>query len=236
VEKSAPEEYDKITRKHYQDRSVAKRYWDEYRGQWKLKTCAAHLVARREIRIVNSMLSTIVDRGTPTVRRIVDLPCGTGKLATVFSRFGLSVVAADISCQMMEIAEEEYSKLPSFCGFVQADACATSFGDGEFDAAVCLRLLHRVPDTVRQLILCELNRISRNYVILSAGVVGRVQMVRGRVREFTTGTVTVPYPVTKEQLASQFTKAGLRALHWAPVLPLVSSEWLVICEKESAHT
>jgi ubiquinone/menaquinone biosynthesis C-methylase UbiE len=134
---------------------------------------------------------------------------------------------------MMEIAECEYRKLPGLVKLVQADASATEFRDQEFDAVVCLRLLHRVPDTVRESILTELNRISRRYVIVSVGLTSRLQQIRRQVRHLTTGISTVPYPITKVDLISQFTRAGLRPLYWVPVLCALSSEWVVICEKRT---
>jgi ubiquinone/menaquinone biosynthesis C-methylase UbiE len=188
-------------------------------------------VAIRERQIVSRAITGIAEGGGPSVRRIVDLPCGTGKLAPVFARHRISVVAADISREMMDVAEAEYRKIPGFVGLVQADATATEFRDEEFDAAVCLRLLHRVPDTVREIMLAEISRISRHYVIISAGVTDRLQEARRTLRRWTTGTSTVPYPVTRDVLTSQLSRAGLDPLRWVPVLPVLSSEWVVICAK-----
>ena len=134
----------------------------------------------------------------------------------------------------MELAECEYRKLPGLAKLVQADACATGFTDHEFDAAVCLRLLHRVPDAIRVAILTELSRISRKHVIVSVGLTNRLQKIRRQVRHLATGISTVPYPVTREALISQFARAGLKPLQWVPVLRALSSEWIVICEKRSS--
>jgi ubiquinone/menaquinone biosynthesis C-methylase UbiE len=114
---------------------------------------------------------------------------------------------------------------------VQTDAGATNFADGEFDVAVCLRLLHRVPDAARTAILTELSRISRKHVIVSVGLTNPVQEFRRQVRRMITGALTVPYPVTRSVFAAQLASAGINPIRWVPVFPLVSSEWIVICEK-----
>ena len=230
---SSAQDYDRLTRQHYQDQTVAQRYSAEYTGPYTFRTLPARLIAFRERRMICRAMAYILQCGAGRVRKIVDLPCGTGKLAVVFARFPLNVVAADISSEMMEIAGQEYRQLPGFAGMVQTDAAATTFADAEFDAAVCLRLLHRVPADIRESILAELARISRRYVILSAGIDNRLQDLRRNLRHVITGTSTVPYPITKSALARQLKRAGLNPLRWLPVLPLLSSEWIVLCERKT---
>jgi len=227
---SSPAEYEHLTRTHYQNCAVARSYHDEFTGPWTLRTLPARLVARRERRLIDLAIQFAAAHGT--VRKVLDLPCGSGKLATVFARHPFRITAADISREMMEFAEPEYRNVAGFAGFVQADATATNLPDAEFDAVVCLRLLHRVPDSVRQEIFHELRRVSGKYVIFSAGVADAVQDIRRALRHRTTGTASVPYPVTKEALAQQLAQAGLRPLRWMPVLPVLSSEWIVLCEKQ----
>lgn len=227
----SPADYEILTRQHYQDSAIATKYRAEYAGPLRLQTLPARIVAARERRIIQRWLEELTDSRTESIRKVLDLPCGTGKLAAVFSDFDFSVVAADISREMMDLAAQEYKQLPTFCGFVQTDASAMSFGQEEFDAAVCLRLLHRVPDSVRAAILAELHRIVRRFVIVSAGLDDSVQDLRRRVRRTLTGISTVPYPVTRRALTGQLLSAGLQPVRWAPVLPIMSSEWIVLVEK-----
>ena len=231
MRQTSPREYERLTLLRYQDRAVARHYHSEYTGPWTLTTLPARVVAMRERRIIDQAMSNGFDHAAPPVRKVLDLPCGAGKLAVVFARHPFSVIAADISHEMMALAEGEYRKAPGFTGFVRADAAATGFEDAQFDAVVCLRLLHRVPDAVRAAILVELSRICRRYVVLSAGLTGPLQELRRALRRRITGASTVPYPVTRAVLTSQLSHAGLTPLRWAPVLPVLSSEWIVLCEK-----
>jgi ubiquinone/menaquinone biosynthesis C-methylase UbiE len=231
MNQSTPADYDALTRQHYQDTVIAEKYREEYAGPMTLRSGPARVVANRERRIIYAALSDITRQEATTVRRVLDLPCGTGKLASVFAQFNFKIVAADISRQMMEVAAREYNHLPGFVGFEQTDASATKFADEEFDAVICLRLLHRVPDAVRSAILVDLGRISRKHVIVSVGLTNSLQQFRRQVRKIITGTTTVPYPVTRSVFSEQLSAAGLNPIRWTPVLPVVSSEWIVLCEK-----
>jgi len=231
VNQLAPAEYEALTKQHYQDIGVAEKYREEYAGALKLQSVPARIVANRERRLIHAALAIIAKKQGATVPRVLDLPCGTGKLASVFAHFDFKVVAADISRQMMEVAAREYRDLPGFIGFQQMDASATKFADEEFDAVVCLRLLHRVPDAVRLAILADLGRVSRRHVIVSVGLTNSFQEFRRQVRKTITGTTTVPYPVTRSVFAGQLASACLSPIRWTPVLPFVSSEWIVCCEK-----
>ena len=227
----APAEYELLTKHHYQDAAVAEKYRREYTGSWKLRFVPARVVAIRERQLIHAALADLARQQGTDIHRVLDLPCGTGKLASVFADFDFKVVAADISRQMMVVAAREYNHLPGFIGFEQTDASATKFADEEFDAVVCLRLLHRVPHAVRSAILSELARVSRNHVIVSVGLTNSLQGFRRRVRKTFSGATTVPYPVTRKGFSEQLASAQLRPVFWKPVIPFVSSEWIVVCEK-----
>jgi 2-polyprenyl-3-methyl-5-hydroxy-6-metoxy-1,4-benzoquinol methylase len=227
----SPAEYDAHTKQHYQDSAIAETYRDEYAGPFSLRSIPARIVAMRERRIVHSAITDIVKHTATPIHKALDLPCGTGKLAPVFSHFDFGVVAADISRQMMDVAAAEYQGSPGFAGFIQTDASATKLVREDFDLVVCLRLLHRVPDEVRTTILTELCRISRKHVIVSVGLTNGLQEFRRKLRQTVTGALTVPYPVTRSTFGAQLASACLTPIRWKPVLPLVSSEWIVTCEK-----
>jgi 2-polyprenyl-3-methyl-5-hydroxy-6-metoxy-1,4-benzoquinol methylase len=229
----SPADYEVLTKRHYQDAAVAESYREEYAGPWRLRSLPARLVATRERHLVHAAIADIVKNAATPSGKVLDLPCGTGKLAPVLAHFDLSVVGADISLQMIEIAAREYRRLPGFMGCIQTDAAATHFASGEFDAVVCLRLLHRVPDAVRTAILAELARISSRHVIVSVGLSSPIQKMRQRVRRIVSGKWTVPYPVTRSMFAEQLASAHLTPIRWISVLPLLSSEWIVIAEKRS---
>jgi ubiquinone/menaquinone biosynthesis C-methylase UbiE len=75
---------------------------------------------------------------------VLDIPCGTGKLAKVMTSMRTRVVAADLSMPMMECAKVDY-QAAHFRGFVCSSAEQLPFCTAAFDTAVCLRFMHLVP-------------------------------------------------------------------------------------------
>jgi len=71
------------------------------------------------------------------VRRVLDAACGTGRHAALFSEWGLEVIGADPSAEMVRVASANASAHGA--RFVQAGfgELAAKVGDG-FDAVVCL--------------------------------------------------------------------------------------------------
>ena len=63
--------------------------------------------------------------------RVLDACCGTGDLAVEAERRGGRVVGLDFSERMLERARKKSGAIE----WVQGDALALPFGDGEFDAA-----------------------------------------------------------------------------------------------------
>ena len=97
MRQTSPREYERLTLLRYQDGAVARHYHSEYAGPWTLTTLPARVVAMRERRIIDQAMSNGFDHAAPPVRKVLDLPCGAGKLAVVFARHPFSVIAADIS-------------------------------------------------------------------------------------------------------------------------------------------
>lgn len=121
---------------------------------------------RREMRCIQRALKDV-----PRGARVLDLPCGTGRLLPELTAMGFNVTAADVSPHMIDhartFAAARGTTIPDnrYC---VASVFSTPFADGEFDAVVCNRLFHHFfePD-VRQSALRELKRISRGPIIVS---------------------------------------------------------------------
>lgn len=82
--------------------------------------------------------------------RVLDACCGTGDLAVEAERRGGRVVGLDFSARMLERARRKSGAIE----WVQGDALALPFGDGEFDAATVgfgVRNLADLEDGLREL-------------------------------------------------------------------------------------
>ncbi|PWJ87934.1 methyltransferase family protein [Mesorhizobium loti] len=222
--------YELATKQKYQDPSIASWYLKGYEGRLKLSSLASYIIARREQRCIGKAL----ERCSPRPSRLLDVPCGTGKLAQVLSQQGREVLAADISMEMMVLAKTSYEGQPGFRGFIRCDVTKLPFADESFDTVVCLRLIHLIPPHLRRDIINELARISSYRLIVSYGLTTRFQRIRLKLRKMITGGISAPHPVRLDVARQDFEEVGLALTDSFSVLPLLSCERLFVLEKVKA--
>lgn len=88
--------------------------------------------------------------------RAIDVGCGAGALALALAARVREVVGVD---RVPELLEQARARAVANTRFVEADALALPFDDGEFDLGGTLRTLHHVPRPER--LLAELARVVR---------------------------------------------------------------------------
>ena len=90
-------------------------------------------------------------------QRILDLAAGTGASSVALARSGADIVAADFSPGMIAEGRRRHGDVPNL-SFVEADATALPFGDGEFDTVTISFGLRNVNDPRRA--LAEMLRVT----------------------------------------------------------------------------
>lgn len=90
-------------------------------------------------------------------QRILDLAAGTGTSSVAIARTGAEVVAADFSPGMIAEGRRRHGHVPNV-RFVEADAMALPFADGEFDAVTISFGLRNVNDPKKA--LAEMLRVT----------------------------------------------------------------------------
>lgn len=100
------------------------------------------------------------------VSKILELAAGTGRTTSFMARaFPRSkIVATDLSPVYLKHASEKLGRqLPrdSRVSFMEADASALPFKDAEFDAVYSVFLFHELPESEREKVLQEMNRVVR---------------------------------------------------------------------------
>lgn len=90
--------------------------------------------------------------------RVLDLATGTGMLAIMLSRIAASVVAADVTPEMLTIAEANIAEAGrGNITIVEADASELPFADGSFELVTCRLAFHHFPEP--ESALAELRRV-----------------------------------------------------------------------------
>jgi SAM-dependent methyltransferase len=152
------------TRERFGLPTAAQKYPDEYQNTWK---------DRAELRAIFSGL-----RNVPAGARVLDLPCGSGRLTRHLIRRGYQVTAADASAAMVDRARAGCAGIVPFASaaanaisaprFLVRDVMRPEFEPHEFDAVVCNRLFHHFsePETRRRA-LAALAGICSGLVVVS---------------------------------------------------------------------
>ena len=89
--------------------------------------------------MTSAHVDTFAREHLPQSGRIVDLGCGTGRLAIPLAQAGFGVVAVDLSDEMLAIVGEKARVAGVSVDRVKANLVDLScFADHSFDAAACL--------------------------------------------------------------------------------------------------
>ena len=135
--------------------------------------------------------------------RVLDVPCGTGRLAPLFAG-SRSALGADVSVEMLRLAPPPR---------VVADAASLPFADGSFELVVCCRLLHHLdPDAELPAVVGELVRVSSALVLTSFWDSASLPAWRRRLGR---RARSARRPISKRELEACFDAAGARVVDYA---------------------
>ena len=154
------EKYEKETKRLYQNDKKALEYHREYTSLGGLRGLRFRFIALMERKTVAAMLAGM------RVGRVLDAPCGTGKMAPILIGNYSEIVAGDISPNMLKIAKDVYGEL----GFVDAQFDVidleklTEYGSN-YDIHICFRLMHRLPNHIKRKMLSEMAKTSKHAIV-----------------------------------------------------------------------
>jgi len=207
------------TKERYQSSQYATQYKSEYEAGFSFKNIRSRIIAYREIAVIQSILSDIQDIDG----LVLDIPCGTGKLGKTLSSFPVTILASDISSEMMALARKEYNP-KKFKGFVQLNAVNIPYAVESVNTIICLRLFQRVSADARRQILSEFRKIVKSNLIISYSYSSSWQKVRQEIRYLYDYSNPVFFHADIKDIVEEIEETGFLVKKLRYVLPGLSSE------------
>ncbi len=212
-------------RKVYQDPLTALEY-----DRQRFSSFKGRLVDWREKSLIYKAIK--LTKITPPTR-ILDIPCGTGRLSLFLAEKGFNIVGVDLSPAMLEQGIEKLkNKDDSIIRRVKfeiGDAESLSFSDSSFDIGVSLRFFGHLPPQNRQNVLRELSRVSRSYVVVAYAYKNSIQGLLKKKMRAKRGIRW--HPVVFEQLDEELNAVNLRRVASFFLFPGVSETLMVLAKK-----
>ena len=217
----------KLARERFSRKSLADKYPSEYGQGWR---------DRREKACILKCLESI-----PTGSKVLDLPCGTGRMTRLLVSKGYRVTGADVSEAMLKHARENYRAYQQQNGkapnvqFEVRDVLATGFNKDQFGGIACIRLFHHFAESeTRRRALSELRRICHGPIVVTFLNSFALDRFSSWLKAKMRGKQITQLPIPFKTFAADIEAAGLKidkkiAAHWG-----ISSRWFLVLSRRSA--
>lgn len=220
-------EYLRNAKLRYQDEKIAREYFNAYQGRISILNAKKRIYSAREKMLIKSLIPKIRGKGKIEV---LDIPCGSGRLFSLFSKHGFDIYACDISKAMM-------SRIPKPCikGDLRElramDVMDIKYPDNRFGIVFCIRLLHRIPTGMKLNVLRELKRVSKGHIILTLAIENSPSKSIKAVLKALSGSYNaVPHPIPVEEFEAMLASENMRIVKKRRLWPF-SSEVFYLLEK-----
>jgi len=202
----------------YQSKAAAETYdrrrFKSLKGKW---------LDAREKRIIGELLEYL-----PQGSQILDLACGTGRIAEFLLSSGYKVCGTDISNQMLKVAIEKLRRFGKSIRFQQAEAERIPFEGKRFDSATCIRLFGHIPSENRIKILKELKRVTRGPFIAAYYLSEPIANIKRKIRKFLNGDKSPWFPVSRKNLREELSQVNLRIVEEKPLMRYLSETLILL--------
>jgi len=152
----------------YQDKTVAETYFEK------------RFTSPKAVRQHEGLRKALQEafEGIPGIRKVLDLPCGTGRFTNFFYERGYIYFGVDISKEMLDILAGDQKPLTRAPSLVRSDGEALAFKDNSVDCIVCIRLFQLIPRTAKEAVLKEMRRVSAKWLIVEVMYVKSMRRFR----------------------------------------------------------
>lgn len=168
----------------------------------------------------------------PLSHRVLDLPCGGGRVFIRLAKHGYQVAGADLSDAMLDIARENAKKAGVECSIEKKDVEKLDYPDRAFDTLVCFRLFQHFPTpAIRQSAVRELCRVADQYVVISYFSPYSWTQAKLMLKEKLGGRKLRKFPTSLAEVEGYFAKAGYQLVKDYGQLPYIKSLHLAVFKR-----
>jgi ubiquinone/menaquinone biosynthesis C-methylase UbiE len=207
--------------KHYQDPEVAEQYDTE-----RFASLSGRVFQWAERRALQRILMSLPDNA-----RVLDAPCGTGRLSDLLIGRGWKTIACDVSAEMLAVAKRRCTRWTDSIRFARMDFLEMGLADRAVTAVFTIRFLVHIAPEDRLRMLREFRRVTERWVVMSMSLSTPWHRLRRRIKQWLGHPKPVRHPVTNRALADELRQAGLREVRRVWTFPVLSEEVLVVCER-----
>jgi 2-polyprenyl-3-methyl-5-hydroxy-6-metoxy-1,4-benzoquinol methylase len=207
---------------------TAKTRYDEQKvKKYQQRKPARH---RAEMRIVARAFTSI-----PKWHRILDVPCGWGRITATLAKEGYQVTGADISTAMLAAARETLDTAQLRCPIEYQDIERMAYPDRCFDTVICFRLFHHFPSVaLRRHVVGELCRVADGFVLLSYLSPFSITSIRRQIRSTLLHTELTTHSTSIKELRGYFLEAGFHLVRDFPQTPYFHSLHLALFQRSES--
>lgn len=181
-----------------------------------------------EKRAIGKLLE-VAGRERP-IDRVLDIPCGTGRISRWLLDAGCRVECADVSDAMIDVAMQRIGDASGLIGFDLLDVFQIARPPDSYDCVTCIRLFQHFRSEERIAALRELGRVSKRFVLINVMYSAGYYAVLRKIRQ-NFGRYAPRYTLDDDQLAMESAAASLRLVASRFAQPGYSGNLVILLEK-----
>jgi 2-polyprenyl-3-methyl-5-hydroxy-6-metoxy-1,4-benzoquinol methylase len=209
---------------HYKNQSVAREY-----DRVRFSSLPGRVFNALEKRTIVKCFATL-----PVGKTIVDMPCGTGRLADALLSHGYKVHGMDISAEMLAVAQARLKTYGDRFSSEVADAKHLAKDAAGYDGALCARVLMHFPLEQQIEFLTGVGQLSRGRVVINHSLSSPYQRLRRRIKRYLGHQESARHPITNKEIKQLLDGAGLREVRRYRLWSLISEAIYIVAEKAPA--
>lgn len=167
--------------------------------------------------------------GIPVGTKILDVPCGTGRLAEALLEAGYKVQGADISAAMLDVASKKLARFgDKFQTTVSDVRDLAKIEPKSHETALCARVLMHFPLDEQIGFLKAVAALTKGRVVFTHCYDSPYQRFRRNVKAMFGLQPSATHPISNDHIKKLLAATGLKELRRHRFLPFISEAIIVV--------